>query len=339
VRGGGARGVSGTVSIVPAGTVAYGIQLPIQALSPRFAADWEHDASVAELVQIAQAAERGGFLYVAVCDHVAIPRARSQVTGRDVADAAADMGTTWYDPVATLGFLAAATSTVRLMTNVLVPAYRHPLQVAKAFATLDHLSGGRVILGVGAGHVDAEFAALGVPFAERGRLLDEAIDAVAAAWAGEFSEHRGEQWSYGAVGQRPRPVQQPRPPIWIGGLGRPALRRVAERGDGWVPQGTPLAQLPADLDFIRARRDEVRPGAELEFGYICGKVHVGAPDWDLPAGTIAGEPARVAKVLNHIASFGVSHLQVGVAARSAAETCDQLERFGAEVAPLLERST
>lgn len=248
------------------------------------------------------------------------------------------MGTTWYDPISTLGFLAASTSTVRLMTNVLVGPYRHPLAVAKAFATLDHLSGGRVILGMGTGHVNAEFEALGIDFASRGRVLDEAIDALKAAWAEEFPSFAGETWSFQAAGQRPRPVQRPRPPIWIGGLGRPALRRVAERGDGWIPQGTPLERLPADLEYIRRHRDEVRPAAELEFGYICGKVHVGDPTWDVPPMTISGPAARIAAVLNHIASFGVSHLQLGVAGRSAAETCDQLAAFGAEVAPLLDRS-
>jgi probable F420-dependent oxidoreductase len=330
-------GASETVSIVPPGTLAYGIQLPIQALSPRFAAPWEHDATVGDLVRVAQAAERAGFLYVAVCDHVAIPAARSQVTGRDVADAAADMGTTWYDPVATLAFLAAATTTVRLMSNVLVGPYRHPLLVAKAFGTLDHLSGGRVILGVGAGHVDAEFAALGLSFADRGRRLDEALDGIRAAWSAEFSSFDGPTWSWRDAGQRPRPVQQPRPPIWIGGLGRPALRRVAERGDGWVPQGTPLARLPDDIAYICSVRDRVRPGAELEIGYIAGKVHVGEPAWELPPYTISGTPERIAAVLNHIGSLGVSHLQLGVASRSCDEMCDQLDAFGAHVAPLLSR--
>jgi probable F420-dependent oxidoreductase len=327
-----------TVSIVPEGTLAYGIQLPVQALSPRFAAAWEAEASVADLVRVAQTAERAGFLYVAVCDHVAIPNGPSQITGRQVENAADDMGTTWYDAIATLGFLAGVTERTRLMTNVLVGAYRHPLLVAKAFATIDHLSGGRVVLGMGAGHVDGEFDALGIPFDDRGRLLDEAIDAILTAWSGETFSFEGDTWSFGEVGQRPRPVQQPRPPIWVGGLGRPALRRVAERGDGWIPQGTPLAQLPADIDYIRAHRDRVRPGAELEFGYIAGKVHVGDASWELPPYTITGSAEKVARILNHIGSLGVSHLQIGVASRSMDEMCDQLEAFGREVAPLLTRS-
>ena len=164
------------------------------------------------------------------------------------------MSTTWYHPVATLGWIAGQTTRVRLMTNVYVAAYRHPLETAKAFATLDHLSGGRVILGVGAGHVEGEFAALGIPFAERGRITDAAIDGILEAWTDEY---------VGDVGLRPRPAARPRPPIWIGGSSKPALRRVAARGDGWIPQGTPKKEMPAAIAFIEAERDRVRPGADV----------------------------------------------------------------------------
>jgi hypothetical protein len=133
------------------------------------------------------------------------------------------------------------------MTNVFVAAYQHPLQTAKAFATLDALSGGRTIVGVGVGHVEGEFEVLGVPFKERGARTDEAIDAITAALTDEWPEHSGDYWSFKDVGQRPRPVQDPRPPIWVGGYGKPALRRVAARGDGWIPQGTPRKQLPDDI--------------------------------------------------------------------------------------------
>src|SRR5262249_61122559 len=137
-------------------------------------------AGPAELLRVAQACDGAGFFYVAVCDHVCIPRSN-----------AAAMSTTWYDPVATLGWLAAATTSVRLLSYVYVAPYRHPLQTAKAFATLDALSGGRVILGVGAGPLEAEFAALGLDFTRRGALLDDAIEAVATAFRDEFPEHDG----------------------------------------------------------------------------------------------------------------------------------------------------
>src|SRR5262249_60863180 len=132
------------------------------------------------------------------------------------------MSTTWYEPISTLGFLAGQRGGARVMTNGFVGPYRHPLQTAKAFATLDTLSDGRVILGMGAGHVEKEFDALGLPFAERGRLLDDAVDGVKEAWRTEFTGSGDD-----AVGMRPRPVQQPRPPIWIGGPSPPPVRRLA----------------------------------------------------------------------------------------------------------------
>src|SRR5215471_5863209 len=180
------------------------MQLPVAAQSTVFAAPWEAAAGPEELLRVAQACDRAGFFYVAVCDHVCVPRAH-----------AAAMGTVWYDAIATLGFLAAATERVRLMSYVWIPAYRHPLQTAKAFLTVDALSGGRVILGCGAGHLQTEFETLGVDFTRRGALMDEALDAIVAAFRDEWPTHEGRQWRFRDVGLRPRPMQRPRPPIWI----------------------------------------------------------------------------------------------------------------------------
>ncbi len=311
------------VRIVPEGKLVFGMQLPAIAQSTLIAAPWERElgSDVPELVRAAQAADRSGFFYVAVCDHVAIPR-----------ELAPQMSTTWYDPISTLGFLAALTSRTRLMSNVLVGAYRHPLMTAKAFSTLDKLSGGRVILGVGAGHVEREFDALEVSFAERGKLLDAAIDGVKEAWGAEFIPSGDTE-----VGMTPRPVQQPRPPIWIGGSKPPALRRVAARGDGWIPQGTPRSLMPESIEYLRKHLEQVRPGAEPEIGVITERIHVGEPDWDVAPGTITGSPEAVAASLNEFGAMGVSHLQVGFQSRSIDELCDQIERFGTEVGPLLTR--
>ena len=306
-----------TVTIVGEGRLVFGVQLPVQALSNVVAAPWEQDAGVAELVRAAQAADRSGFFYVAVCDHVAIPKAYAPA-----------MSTTWFNPVATLGFLAAHTSRTRLLTNIYVAPFRHPLDTAKVFATLDTLSGGRVILGVGAGHVEGEFEALGVPFAERGRLLDAAIDGVKESWAGEF---------VGDVGLRPRPVQRPRPPIWVGGSKPPALRRVAARADGWIPQGTPRAEMVDQIAYLLAHRDEVRPGVPIDIGTITEHIYVGSPGWDVGEPTLTGSPESIAASLNEFGAMGVSHLQVRFRARSIDELCDQLEAFGTGVGPRLER--
>jgi probable F420-dependent oxidoreductase len=306
-----------TVSVVPEGVLAYGMQLPVQSLSTRVSMPWEQDADVDDMVAVAQACDRAGFLYVAVCHHVAIPR-----------EPAETMSTQWYDPIATLGYLAAQTGTTRLFTNVFVAPYQHPLATAKAFATLDRLSGGRMIVGLGAGHVEGEFDALGVPFAGRGAVVDDALAVIVHAL-----EH---EWTDG-VGQRPRPVQSPRPPVWIGGSGRPALRRVAHTADGWIPQATPLDRLGDDIDWIRRECDRVRPGAQPEIGYHL-LAHVGEPPWEPPKGVLAGPASRIVDFANgRLGALGVSHLQVRLMARSRDELCDQIAAFGDEVGPHLAR--
>ena len=172
-------------AVVPEGQVVWGLQLPVQSQSTRYVEGWETgpDAGPSALAAVATAADRAGAFYVAVCDHVAIPDGEVEA-----------MGSTWYDTMTTLGWLAARTERVRLLSHVAVLPYRHPLVTAKAWCTLDALSGGRAVLGVGAGHVRDEFEALGVPFAERGRLLDEALDVVRAAFADERPVLDGPTW-------------------------------------------------------------------------------------------------------------------------------------------------
>lgn len=295
----------------------YGMQLPIQAQSTYFVEPWEKVADRAELAAVVRACEAAGFAYVAVCDHIAIPR--------DRADA---MSTTWFDTVATLAWVAGFTERVKLLSHVYVPAYRHPLAVAKAWATLDFLSGGRAILGVGSGHVEAEFAALGVSFADRGRLTDEAIDLVRTYLADE--------WAAGDLGQRPRPVQLAGVPIWVGGSSPAAIRRAAVRGDGWLPQGTPKKEMPAAIARIRELRAEHSRVGRFTIGAITPFFWVGEPTWDTGEGCLAGPPERIAGYLRGYADMGVDQVQVRFRSRSRVELCEQISMFGAEVAPLLD---
>ncbi len=302
--------------------VAFGMQLPIQSQSTIFVQPWEPAAGAAELVQVAQACEAAGFEYVAVCDHIAIPTAQAEA-----------MSTAWWDTIATLSYLAAVTQRVRLLSHVYVLPYRHPLVVAKAWATLDALSGGRAILGVGAGHVEGEFDALEVPFAERGRLLDEAIDAVRAALTDEFATHQGERWRFEGLGQRPRPAQATLP-IWVGGSSKPAMRRAAERGDGWLPQGLPEGGMAAGIDFVRSHRVATRGDDPIVLGALSGPLHVGEPTWDTPR-CVRGSADKIAGYLRTYADLGVDQIQVGFVSRSADELADQIAAFAADVAPLV----
>lgn len=302
--------------------IVFGMQLPVQSQSTIYARPWETAAGVDEIVQVAQACDAAGFDYVAVCDHIAIPAANAEA-----------MSTSWWDTIATLSYLAAVTDRVRLLSHVYVLPYRHPLAVAKAWATLDALSGGRAILGVGAGHVADEFAALDVPFAERGQLLDEAIDAVRTALDDEFASHKGAHWSYEGLGQRPRPVQS-RLPIWVGGSSKPAMRRAAERGDGWLPQGPPEGGMEAGIAFVREHRAATRGDEPITLGSLSGQLYIGEPGWDVGR-CMQGSADKVAAYLRTHRDLGVDQVQIGFASRSAQEMCDQIEVFAAEVAPLV----
>jgi probable F420-dependent oxidoreductase len=297
--------------IVPAGRVVFGIQLPVQAQSKYFVEPWELAAGPTEVATVAQVADRSGFFYVAVCDHVAIPD-----------DLAPRMSSVWWDTVATLSWLAAQTSQTRLLSSVFNLTYRHPLVSAKSFGTLDLLSGGRTIIGVGAGHVEKEFAALDVDFYGRGKQLDESLQVFAEAL------------STGRVGEmqvEPRPVQSPRPPIWVGGAAPAAVRRAARLADGWLPQGTPLDQMPELVELYRRERGD----DSGDIGAISEWLYVGTPSWDVNRRCVSGSPEEIADSLRAWAKVGVNHLQVRFPSRDAAELAEQVEKFGTEVGPLL----
>jgi probable F420-dependent oxidoreductase len=314
------------VQVLPRGRLAYGMQLPVQSQSTLYAEEWEAAAGPAELVAVARAADRHGFAYVACCEHIGVPRRLAEA-----------MSTVWYDPVATLAHLAAVTERVRLLSHVAVVGLKHPLVSAKQYATLDRLSGGRLILGVGAGHVQEEFAALGVEFARRGAVLDETIDALKAALGPEeFPEFKGERFAFSGLGQSPRPVQTPRPPVWVGGSSPAAVRRAAVRGDGWLPQGDRRDQLPGQIAKLRRLREEAGVGEPVEIGTIAEPLYVGEPGWEVGRRTLSGAPERIAESLREYRAMGVGQIQVRFRSRSAGELTDQMAAFGETVAVHLD---
>ncbi|MET9964342.1 TIGR03619 family F420-dependent LLM class oxidoreductase [Streptomyces sp. NPDC006356] len=305
-------------------SLQYGIQLPVQSQSTIYAEPWEAAAGPDDLLAVARAADRAGFAYIASCDHVAIPRRLAPA-----------MSTVWYDPVATLAFLAGVTERVRLLSHVAVVGLRHPLLTAKQYATLDHLGGGRLVLGVGAGHVREEFEALGVDFERRGPVLDETIDALRAALGpDEFPEHHGKLYDFEGLGQLPRPAQA-RIPLWVGGSSPAAVRRAALKGDGWLPQGDPRDRLPEQIARIRQLREEAGFEAPFTVGAIAEPLYVGKPDWDVGRRTLSGEPEQLAESLRAYRAMGVHQIQVRFRSRSRTELTDQMEEFGTRTAPLL----
>ncbi|HUZ10374.1 MAG TPA: TIGR03619 family F420-dependent LLM class oxidoreductase [Acidimicrobiales bacterium] len=284
----------------------------------------------AAIAEMARAAEAAGFDAVYVTEHP-MPEKRWMDTGGHHA----------LDPFVALAFAAAATTTLRLQTHLCVLPYRNPFVTAKAVASLDVLSGGRVIFGVGTGYLEAEFAALGVDFAERNELTDEAIVAMKAAWSGEPVDLAGRHFSASGNLALPRPVQSPCPPIWVGGNSTRAIRRAVELADGWAPMPNAAA--------TAARRHspalESLQDLERRIGYACD--HAASVGRRTPLTvasslgglrmdtTATGTEEMLVEVAGQLAGVGVTYLYGGVLrpVDTRAEFVDEVVRMGETLVP------
>ncbi len=200
-----------------------GIVTPVLTRLPRAHAHWEAEAGIAEVERVVVAAERLGYDFATCSEHVAIPQ-----------DVAATRGATYWDPLATFGYLAARTTTIRLATFVLVLGYHHPLAIAKRYGTLDRICGGRLILGVGVGSLEEEFALLGAPFPGRGEQGDDAMRALRAAFGDPTPRYEGSHYRFEDFVVDPCGVQRD-VPLWVGGRTGRSLRRAVGLADGWAP--------------------------------------------------------------------------------------------------------
>lgn len=184
---------------------------------------WEKDATIEDIGRVAETADRLGYHHLTCSEHIGIP-----------ATEAGRRGARYWDPLATFGYVSARTERIRLATMTLVLGYHHPLAIVKRYGTLDHVSGGRVILGVGVGTLKEEFDLLGAPFDDRGPRADDALRALRAALASNEPAYDGEFYSFGGLTVDPCAVQS-QMPIWIGGRTKRSLRRALTLADGWCP--------------------------------------------------------------------------------------------------------
>ena len=272
-----------------------------------------------EVADIAVVCEQLGFDSVWVAHHVLnIGYVRERLGERP-----------YHDALTILTWAAAKTSRVELGTSVLVLPYLHPMNLAKQLATIDHLSKGRLVVGVGVGSLPEENAALGVPYLERGRLTDEFLDVLAALWAPGSATAQGEFWSFTDVVSSPKPCQQPHPPIVVGGNRPPALRRAA-RWQGWHPMRLPPESMATRLELIdaelaaagRSRADGFRVHACLELDLW------ETPRERAPRAPMHGRAEQLLDTIGRYEEIGVTDLVLS--ARSADGTAllkEQLERF------------
>lgn len=288
-----------------------------------------HDAgdefwSIAAVREVGAAAERAGFDAALVTDHPC-PTGRWLDAGGHLA----------HDPFVMLSLLAAATTTLRLQTGILVLPYRNPFTVARAIASLDRFSGGRVTIGLGAGYLKGEFRAVGADFEARNALMDEYLRALKASLTGE--EFAFEGTGYSAPGNRiqPGPVQRPHPPLYVGGNSRRAIRRAVELGDGWYPFFT-----VGGVSNTTTRTAEITDLAGLAEAIAYLREHCAEtgraepPVIAIGSSLLPGEAWSAAMMIDRAAALtemGVVAAGMNIVGRTRAEWCDNVERFGAEV--------
>jgi probable F420-dependent oxidoreductase len=258
---------------------------PVVTMLPGAHARWEEDARIDDVARIAEAADRLGYHHLTCSEHVGVPR-----------EQAAQRGATYWDPLSTFGYVAARTERIRFATNVLVLGYHHPLEIAKRYGTLDVVSGGRLILGLGVGSLKEEFDTLGVPFEGRGAAADDALRALRASLSEPEPAYRGSHYDFGGLVVDPHAVQE-HVPLWTGGRTLRSLRRAVELTDGWCPFGVTTHQVRDWLSQV-----EAPAGFEVVLGPGAALDPAGAPDAaaeELAALRGAGATIVTARFVHH----------------------------------------
>jgi probable F420-dependent oxidoreductase len=277
-----------------------GVVTPVVTRLPGAHARWERDAGIEEVARIVVEAERLGYHHVTCSEHVAIPEA-----------VAATRGATYWDPLATFGYLAARTTDIRFATFVLVLGYHHPLEIVKRYGTLDRVSGGRLILGVGVGSLVEEFALLDSPFDDRGARADDALRAIRASWGRAVPEYHGPHFEYAGFVVDPV-APAPQIPIWIGGRTARSLRRAVELGDGWAPFGLSNDTVAVLLERARATDAWATRRTPLDVGLQPGALDPTA------------EPAAASDAIEELVAAGATTLNLRFVHHSVEHYCEQL---------------
>jgi probable F420-dependent oxidoreductase len=285
---------------------------------------------IGRILEVVRRAEERGLDSVWVTDHVIVPR-DLEIIYRDH----------MLDPLAVLPWLAGITERISLGTSVVILPYRSPIPVAKLLASVDVLSGGRLIFGAAIGWMEGEFAALGVPFMERASRSDEALELIRALWTQEYPEIQTRRYRIAGVKASPLPLQKPRPPILIGGGSDGAFRRVARFGDGWHATATNHEAFRQGQEAISRYWKELgregTPVWTLRLPILIEGVHHPAVDMRLLRGryAIQGPVARVIEELQGFKSLGCNHVALDVSYSTFPTILETIDILAGEVKPRL----
>lgn len=301
------------------------------------------------IVALARRGEELGFAYLAIPDHIVIPRQIASpypYNPERTMVGAADGDC--LEQLALMAYLAAATTRIRLLTSIMVVPHRSPMFTAKALATIDILSLGRVTVGCGAGWMDEEFKALGVPpFAERGKVTDEYLHIFKTLWTEDDPRFSGRYAQFEDISFLPKPAQKPHPPLWIGGESPAALRRVVALGDAWYPIGS-NPQFPLDtverysqaLSRLReAATNAKREPDSIDLAYWAAWYREGRTSTleDGQRQIFTGSDAEVAQDIRALRSLGVRHLLFNFVRTTLDESLAAMKLFATKVLPMVDR--
>ncbi|HKA51971.1 MAG TPA: TIGR03619 family F420-dependent LLM class oxidoreductase [Candidatus Dormibacteraeota bacterium] len=292
------------------------------------------------LTEAAQTAERLGFTAVWSADRVVTPwhiETPYPYSADNVFIVPPDRP--FFDSMACLSFLAGRTEKVRLGISVLVLPYRHPLYWARLATTIDHLSRGRLIMGVGIGWMKEEFEALGISYSARGRLTDEQLEAVRLLLGEEHCTFEGEHYRFSDVSFHPKALQ-PHLPIWVGGEGKAARRRAGRHGDAWFPYFVEIAPQELRLaheDVRAAARDAARDPDAVALT-CCSAVEVTDVDVTQDPRRLRGSPRQLLEALQQYERVGVEHVALQFTVPRWPDRLVQMERFAEEVLPALQQA-
>jgi probable F420-dependent oxidoreductase len=325
--------------------VDFGLTMPTHGLLLRDERDFylqKIPASEMQPVEVARLAERLGYHSVWFSDHVCMGRDEGTFhTANTSGKRAYPNQPVMMDMIATMGAVAAATTTLRMAPSVWIAPYRHPLSAAHQLATVDVLSGGRLIVGVGSGWDPQEFAAVGANFERRGAVTEECIRVFKHAWTEPWLDFRGEFYEIVDVSMEPKPVQQPHPPIFFGTITERGARRAARVADGVYPMFLDAYGDPGRFDHVReaALREGERIGRDLtrfRMAAFCSGLVTGPDDEAARREqrmTLSGTAEQILGDVQRFAEAGYSHLTMHFDVRSGTmpEYLELVDRFAAEV--------
>ena len=306
----------------------YGVFLPVSGRA----------ASRKTLMQAAQQAESLGYDSVWAADRLVMPwKIETAYPYSKESTFIVPPDRPFFDTLTCLAFLAGCTENIQLGMSVMVLPYRHPLHWAKIATTIDQLSTGRLIMGVGVGWMEEEFTAMNAPFKERGAVSDEQLTLLKQLWTEEHITFRGKYYNVDDIAFNPKPYQKPRVPIWVGGEGKYAQRRAGLYGDAWFPYFVRItpAELAARFDYVRKiAREAGRNPDELALA-CCLPIELTSDDAKQEEDYLKGSLEQISERLRMFQRVGVTHIGLQFMISHYPERQEQIERFAKEALPAL----